>query len=128
VNPTKRRRRTLKAIDAVHAALPTLACKGFCHESCGPILMTRPEWERIIARLGHEPRGDASLVCPMLDRATRRCRVYDIRPTICFLWGMVRSMACPFGCVPSRWVGEREGREIVDRVARIAAGEDERDG
>jgi uncharacterized protein len=128
MNPTKRRRRTLKAIDAVHAALPTLACKGSCHESCGPIGMTKPEWERIIERLGHEPRGDASLVCPMLGRATGRCRVYEERPTICRLWGLVRSMACPLGCVPSRWLSEREGHELLDRVARIAAGEDEHDG
>jgi hypothetical protein len=128
MNPRKRRRRTLRAIDAIHAALPTLRCQGKCQECCGPVMMTRPEWERIIERLGYEPRGDASLVCPMLDRATGRCRVYDIRPTICFLWGMVRSMACPWGCVPSRWLSEREGHELLERVARVAAREGGRYG
>src|SRR2546429_6087610 len=29
-----------------------------------------------------------------------RCTVYEVRPMICRLWGMVEGMQCPHGCVP----------------------------
>jgi uncharacterized protein len=119
---TARRRRTLGAIDAILARLPTVECKGLCTEACGPVAMSKPEWERIIRRLGHAPRGDTSLVCPMLDRASGRCTVHDIRPTICRIWGVVRSMPCPFGCVPSRWLSDEEGHAILAEVERVARG------
>jgi uncharacterized protein len=92
-------RKRLKAIDRIYARLPTIACRGKCQESCGPIYM--------------------SLRCPMLCRESGKCRVYDIRPVICRLWGLVESMLCPWGCRPARVLTDREGAVIIERVMRI---------
>lgn len=115
----KEARGQLKAIDRIYAGLPTLTCKGKCQECCGPIAMSRAEWDRIVVRLGFEPRGDPSLVCPMLCRSSGRCTVYDIRPIICRLWGMVRAMACPHGCTPSRWLTDVEAARLIAKVQGI---------
>lgn len=32
--------------------------------------------------------------------ADRRCGVYEVRPLICRLWGIIESLPCPYGCVP----------------------------
>ena len=87
--------------------------------------MSRVEWERIIERLGFEPKaGDFStlldLQCPMLS-PDRRCNVYDIRPLICRLWGLVRTMRCPWGCVPERWLSHEDGHRLLARVEAIGA-------
>lgn len=100
------------ALEALYAALPTIACKGLCHESCGPILMSEAESARLQAA-GHLPGANiATLTCaqlgPMEADGGRRCQAYALRPMICRLWGLVRSMACHHGCVPSRWLTDEE--------------------
>ena len=107
-----------RALDALYAEMPTLDCQGKCAESCGPILMSRVEWGRIIEQVGTEPRA-TSLDCPMLDG--ERCSVYAIRPTICRLWGMVESMPCPWGCEPSRLLSDAEGRVFLERAGALGA-------
>lgn len=106
-------------IDAITATLPTLDCQKQCQECCGPIAMSGIEWRRIVQRLGYAPNGDDSLICPMLCRDSGLCRVYDIRPLICRLWGLVKDMACPFGCEPQRWLTDDEAHDYLRRVARI---------
>lgn len=126
----------------VESSLPRMNCKGLCQECCGPIGMTQFEWRRIVERLGREPvetkemplrassgqtvARDAvitlppgpNLECPMLKDG--RCSVYDIRPMICRLWGMTRTMQCPHGCTPERWISDREGFELMDKMQKIS--------
>ena len=104
-----------KNVDLLYARLPELECKQLCQESCGPILMSKIEWERIIERLGYEPVGDASLKCPMLAQ-DGKCSVYDIRPAICRLYGMVKKLACEHKCVPKRWVSDDEARKLLAKI------------
>ena len=71
--------------------------------------MTELEWDRIKSRLGYVPRvKPGQLTCPMLHRASGDCRVYPVRPMLCRLWGLVKKMACPWGCVPERWLTDEE--------------------
>ena len=42
----------------------------------------------------------AASACPALDQKKLRCRVYEDRPTLCRLWGLLKSLECPWGCVP----------------------------
>lgn len=109
------------AMDALYATLPGLACKRLCQECCGPVFMEKLEWERIGERLGRYPRPTpeqaAKLECPML--ADGGCTVYDLRPAVCRLWGLVESMRCPHGCVPERVLTDAEGHEFLGRVAEI---------
>lgn len=92
-------RRLDAQMDELYAQLPPLACKGLCHDSCGPIEMSVRERQRIEQRAGRKVTCGTGASCSMLT-SDRRCSVYDIRPMICRIWGMVRKMRCPYGCVP----------------------------
>jgi Fe-S-cluster containining protein len=36
---------------------------------------------------------------------TKRCSIYEDRPAICRVYGLLRKvMRCPHGCVPSEWM------------------------
>ena len=82
----------LDLIDAAHARIPGMACEAGCSDCCGPVAMSAAEWERIKASGANVTPKD--LTCPMLDRATHRCTVYAIRPTICRLMGVARGLPC----------------------------------
>lgn len=106
-------------MDSLYSELPTLECQGKCQESCGPVFMSRLEWDRIKSALGWVPRGGKSLTCPMLHRGSGKCRVYEIRPMICRLWGIVESMPCLWGCKPSHNLTDREGHEFLRRADEL---------
>ena len=114
-------REKIKAIEALYATLPKLECKGLCEECCGPVYMSRAEWDRIKIKVGHTPApvDGGSLVCPMLKN--HRCTVYKVRPLICRLWGMMEAMKCPHGCTPERWVTDEEASRLVREIAEIGA-------
>lgn len=106
---------------AVWEKIPDVGCKGLCADYCGPIGASRLEvrmLERRGVRLpdvrvvverwvnvldGGDPEGrpddEVQLACPAL--VDGRCSVYDIRPTVCRLWGATDPMPCPHGCEPN---------------------------
>jgi len=104
-------------LDAMYAEMPSLDCQGKCAESCGPIVMSRVEWERICEQVPPPPPID--LTCPLL--VDDRCSVYAIRPTICRLWGMVEAMPCEWGCKPSRVLTNVEGYAFLERAGVLGA-------
>jgi Fe-S-cluster containining protein len=106
-------------IDALYERIPKLNCQRKCQECCGPIFMSRLEWQRICSQLRRVPQGRADLNCPMLKNGTD-CRVYAIRPAVCRLWGVVEAMRCPWGCEPDRWLAEEESREILAELESIS--------
>lgn len=109
-------------IDKLYSLIPSIKCQGKCQESCGPILMSRMEWKRIIKRVGHEPKSEKLLdPCPMLNQESGQCTVYAIRPAICRLWGVVEKMRCPWGCVPERYLQDPEAHMILDKVEQAGA-------
>jgi len=115
----------LKLIDRIYAEIPDANCQGLCYQTCGPIAMSRLEGKRIIDRIGRVPDFgfNAELTCDLLDPTTRRCTVYDDRPAICRLWGVVDKpmMTCPFGCTPAGMLSDAQSRSILDRIERIGA-------
>lgn len=113
-------------LDALYAELPGIDCQRKCESSCGPILMSYVEWQRIIKKLGYapvapkpNPLDPRTLNCPMLQGGL--CSVYSIRPIICRLWGIVETMPCPWGCKPERTLTAREGYVFIQRAAIIGA-------
>ncbi len=82
----------------IYAKVPKIACQGLCVESCGPIRMSKLEWQRL-----GEPQ--AAMTCTLL--VDGRCSKYADRPLICRLFGVVPEMPCPHGC-------EIEGGELID--------------
>lgn len=53
--------------------------------------------------------------CPALD-FIGRCSVYEIRPLICRLWGVVETMKCHYGCEPERYLTDEEGKVFFARL------------
>lgn len=116
--------RKRSAIDAdmqqVYDMLPPMECKGLCQESCGPLEMSARERQRLAENgIKLEERHAAvkrlmeggEYTCPALT-PEGQCGVYEIRPLICRLWGMVEGMPCEFGCIP-------EGGRLTNAQARI---------
>lgn len=104
-------------IEALYAELPKIECQGKCAESCGPVPMGRVEWQRV-CRAGGERKGNPlTLVCPYLEE--ERCSVYEVRPLLCRLWGIVETMECPWGCKPERYLTREEGYALMERLGKI---------
>ncbi|MFH9731789.1 YkgJ family cysteine cluster protein [Streptomyces sp. NPDC017260] len=97
------------ALDALYRSLPALKCRGKCASACGPVPISPLERQRIVesgfpwvdGRDVRMPDGSTGgTVCCALEQRRLRCRVYESRPMICRLWGLVESLACPWGCAP----------------------------
>lgn len=118
--------------EKIYGDIPQIECKGLCADACGPIDMH--PWERLqIRRAGVRlPSNEAQRLeqfrdeanhytCPALSE-DERCTVYEVRPTICRLWGTFDGLRCPYNC---RVLNGRElmtdmqAMEILDR-ARVA--------
>lgn len=92
--------------ERVWTKIPTIpVCSGRCWDSCGPVELSLAEHE-LTARAGvrvphhREALRSGCEWCPALTD-DRRCAVYDVRPTICRLWGAVESLPCVHGCRPA---------------------------
>lgn len=114
----------LAEIEAVYAMLPKLDCQKKCYPSCGPIAMTRPEADRIEARVGFPVRNSMrGILCPLLTR-DGRCSVYELRPFICRVWGATHDMPCEWGCKPDRTLTPEEDKALWARYRAIGNGVD----
>jgi Fe-S-cluster containining protein len=123
----------VEQLDALYARIPSLKCKGLCHDTCGPIAMTELERSRIrkkthvelernavqaVIALGEFERwSHEAKMCPLLKDG--RCSAYAIRPLICRLWGSATQMFCNHGCVPERWLSRDEILELFASVEAI---------
>lgn len=124
-----------KKLQRLYSRLPRINCKKKCHESCGPIVMSEVEMDLISERLGYNPFGDAQiqeinkkakegktknecLTCPLLDNS-KMCTIYDIRPMICRIFGLVKKLRCPHGCVPAKWLNDRQAKHFLDLADSI---------
>lgn len=98
------------ALDALYEQLPKIECRGLCWNSCGPIDMSDAERQRIrethdieIVPFTHVAAemwdDDSPLHCKALG-PLHQCKVYEVRPLICRVWGIADSMRCDHGCTP----------------------------
>lgn len=120
------RRTEPEMVEAAYQALPALECQGKCASACGPVPISPLEQQRIeargvrwvpgrVVRLPDGSRGGT--VCCALDQKSLRCRVYEDRPMVCRLWGLVESLACPWGCEPvGGLLSDLEGLRLMNRV------------
>lgn len=110
-------------LEELYAQVPAIECRGKCQTSCGPIMMSDAEHVTLRDRGFDLPRLDPLRVlaearssepptCPALG-AFGQCRVYDARPMICRLWGVVETMPCPHGCRPERTLTHEEGAALL---------------
>lgn len=109
----------------IYDALPALDCKGLCHACCGPINWGTHEAalaERLTGKPAFFVQHGTDIRCTYLDPETKRCEVYDVRPLICRLYGLVEKMRCPHGCEPERWLTDGEASMLLIEVKGIVGG------
>lgn len=116
-----------KKVAAIYSQLPPLECRGLCQECCGPIAVADVELKMIVERIGHHPapmgrlgrqNSMACMTCPLLKDG--QCSIYDIRPFICRLWGVTKSMPCPHGCRPKKWITDEKAHELMSELENIS--------
>lgn len=119
-------------LQEIYAKIPKIACKRKCQEACGVIPVQRPELKKIRKRAQVDiekyvldgPDGITMLFdadksrCPLLDDEGN-CTVYDIRPFICRLFGVVEGMRCPEGCIPERVLTREESAVLVTQIRQL---------
>lgn len=121
------REEAIERLDELYAKLPSVQCKGLCHDSCTAIKLSRLERSRIRERGVELPppmsgdrlqrliAEDRTPRCPALS-AVNTCRVYDVRPLICRTWGATPLTRCRYGCIPN---GDFSDREVVEIMGEI---------
>jgi Fe-S-cluster containining protein len=130
------------ALEQIYAQIPDVNCRGLCGESCGPVPSSRRERMRAATRGYRLPTMNEALVvsainkegkeipsCDAYDEDAKRCRVYEVRPVICRLWGAVdaEGMRCPWGCEPGpgqRLLTPEEGHALMAAANHIGGGVD----
>lgn len=125
----------IQKLERIYARLPKIKCKKKCFDGCGPIIMTKLEKDRIIERVGYNPfkpiiktlqeliangfnGNKIDVTCPLLDKK-KECSVYDIRPFICRIYALVKKMQCPHGCVPERWLSDKEALKMQIEIESL---------
>jgi len=95
---------------AIYAAVPSVTCKGLCHDQCTIIPIAKAERRAISDHTGHRVKtmpgmkqavmrpADDGLTCRYLKKS--RCAIYYVRPMICRLYGAADGLECPHGCRP----------------------------
>ena len=96
----------LKDLEALYALLPSIDCQGHCTDYCGPIALSYVERKRLQRTTWKKLTDLTTPVCPLLKAG--RCSVHPIRPLVCRAWGTVASFACPWGCLPERYLSASE--------------------
>ena len=129
------RSKKLRVLNALYARIPNANCKGLCANQCSTIPLLQIELDNLEAALGRKlvllasnlpsTHAMAHIIapnltdqkCPML--VDKRCSVYEQRPLICRLYGVVELMICPHGCQPERILEEQEARAIQREIEQI---------
>jgi hypothetical protein len=107
-------KQALQKLDELYASIPKTHCRRFCSQCCGPVVFSRLEWERIPDPLR---KNATSLICPYSGELGR-CEIYDLRPLLCRLYGVVERMYCPHAN-PERILTKGEEDAILATYAQI---------
>lgn len=105
------------SLKSIYAEIPTINCKRKCQAACGPILMSNAELVAISCVVKPPDFNPRTLACTKL--VSGACSIYVMRPLVCRLWGVVKAMQCPWGCVPDRWLPEWKSRELLARAEKL---------
>ena len=115
----------------VFAEIPSINCKGLCWGTCGPITVTALEDRTIreycednniqhkqLPRSKEDVRArmiEGCMECPHLNK-NKQCDIYQVRPAICRMFGVVEGMACPFGCEPEGVLTDKHSQKLLRRL------------
>lgn len=101
----KKRKETL-ALRKLYKKIPNCHCKGLCFETCGVVIFSNSEMERVKEKaewkeyeFGFIPISNEGLTCAFLKDS--RCSIYEDRPFFCRIYGASQKLKCEFGCKPT---------------------------
>lgn len=121
---------------ALYARVPRIKCKRLCHGNCGPIPLTVLELKRmeaakgakietVMSYEGRKVKNQLPVLAPMLGKVDcpilrwQECSLYEQRPLVCRLFGVVPEMPCPHGCEPERVLTSEEADAMLREVQEI---------
>lgn len=124
-------------LDDLYAKLPSVMCKGLCHDSCSAVPISQVERDAIAKHTGRRvkvmadvpldlpakhyvirPKHPDDLTCPYLQQ--KRCSIYSARPLACRMYGAVAGMRCPHGCTTSTEpLSDVQAHQIMEEVAKL---------
>jgi uncharacterized protein len=121
--------KTLAKLEALYKRIPSIECKGLCHQSCTFIPASSIEIKRVKERLHSnifkissramelKTTGEIPF-CKALKE--KRCSIYHIRPAICRLYGVAEGLECQFGCKPQdKLLTRQEAHQIIREIDDI---------
>ncbi len=109
-------------LEKLYSLVPDIKCKGLCYGECTAIVMSELEGRLMTAAGGAEPTLTADDACNYLTD-DKRCSIYEARPLICRVFGTTPRLACPFGCVPEKWLTD-DGVTMLKFLIGKAGGPD----
>lgn len=110
-------------LQEIYSKIPRLNCIRKCSESCGPIPLSPAEADELVPKTAPEHLVTNAFPIIMFNEATNSCphlstegscAVYENRPLICRLYGVVKAMRCPYGCKPLAWLRDEKARQLLD--------------
>lgn len=109
-------------LEEIWRKIPEIECK-MCGKCCGPHFWFYAEYLVIkdyLQKRGLKERFAKSLfdLCPYLDE-NKKCIIYEVRPTICRLFGVVEGLECPY-VRAERYLTRKEAYEILSEVENLA--------
>lgn len=110
-------RQRLAKLRRIYAKIPGVKCKGLCTDTCGSIGLSQGEFIHLTKITREKPSVVDFDRCNYLK--DERCSVYDDRPSVCRLFGVVDVMKCPHGCEVERVLAEPEARKIMDEISKL---------
>lgn len=119
MSKANRLRALFAQLDALYAELPHIVCAGKCSVSCAMVPLALGEAKRLQLVTHKKPRTTDDAVCIYLT-AEKRCSAYAVRPLVCRAYGLAKTISCPFGCMPDRWLDEREFIHLAQAIERVA--------
>ncbi len=116
---------------SIYDKIPSIECKGLCHESCTIAPAAKIEIRRakeayagvklfsqsdVMNKMGNVLKSEIP-VCKMLKGG--RCTIYRVRPAICRMYGVAKGLECEFGCVPNRYLSRDEVNAIFEEIGAL---------
>ena len=112
-----------RRLSKIYSRIPSLECREGCGECCGIHSWSFAEWLVITHWLGKHGMKELkakSLLdpCPYLNES-KKCTIYEVRPAICRLYGVVESLRCPYRQA-EKYLKDEEATAILKELDNLS--------
>ena len=122
-------------LQAIYDKVPSISCKKECGDLCTLIPVHPLEIAEIEKHLGRKVKTDSGLsigykefriIKPRAGSITCRffrrnsCRIYEVRPLICRLYGTCEGMKCLKGCTPMHVLTDKQAHALINELEKLS--------